>query len=58
MWNLTKIIQKNLQNRNRLSDFETKSMVTKGEVVVGDKIRCWDWHIHTTIYKINSNDIL
>ena len=31
MWNLTpqKMIQKNLQNRNRRKDFETKIMVTR-----------------------------
>ena len=31
-WNQTKIIQKNLQNRNRLKDLETKFMVIKGEM--------------------------
>ena len=31
MWNITKMIQKNLPNRKRLKDFETKFMVTKGK---------------------------
>ena len=31
MWNLTKMIQKNLQKRNRLKGFENKFVVTKGE---------------------------
>ena len=30
MWNLKKMIQRNLQNRNRLTDIENKFMVTKG----------------------------
>ena len=35
MWDLIKNrIQKNLKNRNRLKDFETKFMVTKGEMWV------------------------
>ena len=33
-----KKIQKNLQNRTRLKDFETKFMVTKRETGVGDKL--------------------
>lgn len=33
MSNLTKrIIQKNFKNRNGLNDFDTKSIVTKGEI--------------------------
>ena len=31
MWNLTKMIQKNLQKRNRLKGFKDKFVVTKGE---------------------------
>ena len=31
MWNLKKMVQMNLQNRNRLTDIENKRMVTKGE---------------------------
>jgi len=34
---------KNLQNRNRLKDFETKFMVTKGEMWgERDKLGAWD----------------
>ena len=41
-----------LQNRNRVTDVENKIMVTKeGE---GDKLGDWNYHIHTTIYKIDS----
>ena len=32
MGKLIKMIQKNLQNRNRLKGFETKFVVTKGEM--------------------------
>ena len=31
MWNLKKMIQMNLQNRNRLTGIENKFLVTKGE---------------------------
>jgi len=37
------MIQKNLQNRHRLKDFETKFVVTKGEMWGGrDKLGGWD----------------
>ena len=37
VWNLIlKILQKNLQNRNRLEDLETKIMATKGETREGE----------------------
>ena len=36
MWNLIKMVQKNLQNQNRLKDFETKCLVTKGEMWWGE----------------------
>ena len=45
--------QKNLQNRKRLKDFETRLMVTKGETWGGHKLGGWDRHIHTTIYKVD-----
>ena len=32
MWNIIKMIQNNLQNRNKLKDFKTKIMATKGEM--------------------------
>ena len=48
------MILKNLQNRNRLKDFETKFVVTKGEMWDGmNKLRGWNGYIHTTIYKID-----
>ena len=34
MWNLIKMIQQNLENRNRLKDFKTKLVFTKGKVCV------------------------
>ena len=37
-----KIIQMNLQNRNRLTDIENKLMVTKGEREGKDKCGVWD----------------
>ena len=41
-----------LQNRNN-TDLENKRMVTKGERCGGrDILGVWDWHIHTTIFKI------
>ena len=41
MWNLTKMMQKNLQNRNRFY-CETKLWVTKGEELRwGDKLGGW-----------------
>ena len=43
MWNpLKKMIQKNLQNRNRLKDFKTKLMVTKAETWGRYKLAGWD----------------
>ena len=40
MWNLKKkIIQMNLQNRNRLTDIENKLTDTKGERAGRDKLR-------------------
>ena len=45
MWNpIFKMIQKNLQNRNRLKDFKTKFMVTKGKrrEGKGNKLGGWD----------------
>ena len=35
MRNLIKMIQKNLQNRNRFKDFENKLMVTEGDTWKG-----------------------
>ena len=51
-------MKKNLQSRNKLKDFETKFMVPKEEMGKRDKLRSWDWHIHTTKYKIGNKDLL
>ena len=32
IWDLIKMIQQDIQNRNRLKDFETKLMFNKGEM--------------------------
>ena len=55
MWNL-KIRYKwtYLQNTNRITDVENKLMATKGERGVRNELGDWDWHIHTTIYKIGN----
>ena len=55
MWALIfKMIQKNLQNRNRLKDFETKFRVMEKETLRGrDGLGGWDWNVHTAIYKID-----
>ena len=41
-----------LQNRNRVTDVENKHGY-QGERG-GDKLGDWDWHTHTTIYKIDN----
>ena len=46
-----------LQNRNRVTDVENILRVT-GQRGKGDKFRDWDWHIHTTIYKVTNTDLL
>ena len=43
-----------LQNRNRVTDVENKLTVTGGGEGGRDKLEEWDWHIHTTIYKIDN----
>ena len=53
MWNL-KIGYKwiYLQNRSRVTDVENNLMVTRGWGV--DKLGDCDWHIYTTMYKIDN----
>ena len=47
------------RKKPEFKDFETKHMVTKGEMWGRrDKLGDWDWHIHTTIYKISNNHLL
>ena len=49
------MIQMNsLKNRNRLTDFENKLIVTKGEVGEKDKLKAWNEHTHTTIYNTDN----
>ena len=43
-----------LQNRNRVTGIEKKIMVTWGGKKGEEKFGDWDWHIHTTIYKIDN----
>ena len=50
-WNLENIVRWIfLQSRNRYADMENKCMDAKW--VRGDKLKDWDWHIYTTMYKI------
>ena len=46
-----------LQNRNRLTDIENKTIIIKedsGGRDGRDKLWVWNQHIHTTIYKIDN----
>ena len=53
MWNLEKCYRWTyLQSRNRDMDVENKFMDTK--VGVWEELGDWDWHIYTTMYKINN----
>ena len=40
-------------NENRLTDFENKSMVTKGEGGRGE-LGVWEWQKHTLIYGMDN----
>ena len=46
------------QNRNGLTDFKAKLMTAKGTTEGRDKLEVWDWHIHTTTYKIDDQQEL
>ena len=52
IWNITKGYKWTyLQNRSRVTDIENKhdyQGIREGR----DTLEDWDWHIHTTIYKI------
>ena len=49
MWNLKKQYKSTyLQNKNRLTDMESKLTVPKGE-----RGAVWGWQTYTTIYKID-----
>ena len=51
MWNLIKMIQKNLFNRNKLTDFKTSLMLPQGNHGVGRELLGWEYHIHNNIQK-------
>ena len=44
-----------MQNRNKLTDFEKKLMVTKGERWGDGRARLgvWDWHEHNEVHGMN-----
>ena len=48
IWAIKKMVQVNLfTNRNRLTDLESELLVSRGEDRGKDRMRSWDWHIHT-----------
>ena len=54
MWNLIKMIQKNLENRKILKRFWKQIYgYERGNMRGKGKLGFWDWHIHTIIYKID-----
>ena len=52
-WNL-KNNNKELQNWNKVTCIENKSMATRGKRVGKDKMEACDWHIHTTTHEIDN----
>ena len=55
VWNLKKCFRWTyLQNRNRVTDVENNLMVTGVGKKGKDKLGDWNWHIHSTIYKIDN----
>ena len=55
MWNLKNKREykwPSIQNRSRVMDVENKCLLVGKES--RNKLEDWDWHIHTTIYKINN----
>ena len=56
MWNLKYDTNESIYKTEIDSDTENKLMVTKGEGGWGggrDKLGGWEYHIHTTMYKID-----
>ena len=43
-----------LQNTNRVTDVENKLQLPGGKRGRRDKLGDWDWHIYTTVYKIDN----
>ena len=55
IWNLKKWYKRTyLQSRNRVTDVEKILWLPRGKGTGRDKLGDWDWHIHTTIYKIDN----
>ena len=54
MWNLEKGYRSYLQSRNRDTDIENKHMDTKVGRGVWHDLGDWDWHIYTSMYKIDN----
>ena len=46
------MIQMNLQNRERLTDFENELMVVEGGGRASSGV--WDGHVHTAVLKVNN----
>ena len=44
-----------LQKRNRVTDRENTSMVTRKGTMGRNELGDWDWHIHTTVYNVMTN---
>ena len=42
-----------LKHRKRLTDLESKLMVTMGEES-GEGLEVWNWHVHTAIFKTDN----
>ena len=55
MWNLEKWYKWTyLQSRNRDTEVENKHMDTKEGKEGWDELGNWDWHLYTTIYKLDN----
>ena len=53
MWNLNKW-HKWIYLPNRVTDVKKQTYDYQEGMGMCDKLGYWDWHIHTTIYKINN----
>ena len=47
------VYETELRNRNRLTDIENRLVVVKGEVRGRDRLRSWDEHRQTIIYRMD-----
>ena len=48
------MITMNLENRNRLTDFQNKLMVAGGRIWGRYGLGVWDGYVHTVIFKTNN----